>query len=110
MRIMPVALRLRERKFFQEHSLALNVLYHFLNRNIIIADGRCLTITIQAKMFKLHHQRRLVRFCTSRNSERINKRKIETMITDFQDSDFTSIIPATYEDIFFQFLVKLLRL
>lgn len=82
---MPVTLRLREREFFKEHPLALNVFNHFLNGNVVIADGGRFAVTFEAKMIQFHYKSWLVGFGAAGNSERVNKRQLKFVIAYFQD-------------------------
>ena len=88
MHIVPVPFRPRISKFFEEYSLTLYILYHLFNRYMIISNGGRFAISFQAKLLQRHYQRGLVRFGAARNSERVNKRKIEAVILYSQNKLF----------------------
>ena len=74
---MPVSLRISKCKFFHQQLFALKIFHHFFYRNIVIADGRRLSISHQSKMFKVNNKGGLMCFCSSRNGKWMFERKIE---------------------------------
>jgi hypothetical protein len=76
MQVMPVALGITECKLFYELSFLLKISLHFFNGDVVISYGRCLSISLKAKMLQFHDERRLVGLSSLRNSKWITKRKV----------------------------------
>ena len=68
---MPVPFRIGIGKLFDKHFLALQVGNHFIDRDIVVGNGRCFTVTPYAHELQFDHQCGLVRFGAFGNGERM---------------------------------------
>src|SRR5688572_3986014 len=82
MKVMPITLRFRKGKFFNQRFLFFQIFNHLLYSDIIVGNSRRLTVTFDAKMLELYDQSGLMRFGSLGNSEGMTEFEIVWVIRD----------------------------
>ena len=81
---MPETGRFSESEFLNDRKFDFQVSNHFLNRNIIVCDGRRFTVPCKPELFQTNYQCWLVGLCSTGYREGIFKTKFIRNVFNFQ--------------------------